>query len=420
MKEGLLIKAPLAERITYWHLLSFAALLPYDRFYSELVLVSLLLHTLIHFRRTDLYRLNWYPSFFPAGIFLVTLTAMAWTGFATEALHTCERQLSLLLFPLIFLIHPFDYKRYTQQVLFAMALSCSVALVYLYHFAFGIIRFNHLPLRALFSNAFINHNFSAPIDMHATYFSMYIALAATGLVTCIRDTQNKAWRWLYGAMLILLCAGLLQLSSRAVLIAMAIVVNMVMPFWLSTVKQRKIFFVAVLLLSGFIALLFSRMEDLHTRFVVELKEDLTQNSIRNNTLEPRAVRWQRAWELVKAAPVTGHGSGSEVPLLKEIYFRDKLYNSYLNQLNAHNQYLSQMIQAGIIGLLVLLAVFITGFRYALQNRDLCFCSFLVLTATVCFSENILDANKGIFFFAFFYSLFYIGGRKKRVMQLIQK
>jgi hypothetical protein len=38
---------------------------------------------------------------------------------------------------------------------------------------------------------------------------------------------------------------------------------------------------------------------------------------------------------------------------------------------------------------------------------------MIIIAVVSFSENILDANKGIFFFAFFYALFFLGGKKER-------
>ena len=93
----------------------------------------------------------------------------------------------------------------------------------------------------------------------------------------------------------------------------------------------------------------------------------------------------------------------------------KLYNSFLHNLNAHNEYLSFLIKSGVIGLLVYLAVLALGFRISLQQKDLLFFSFMVIITTVSFSENILDVDKGIIYYAFFYSFFiFSGARKMRV------
>jgi len=159
----------------------------------------------------------------------------------------------------------------------------------------------------------------------------------------------------------------------------------------------------------------TRVDDLKARFIIGLQEDLTQSNISNSQAEPRVVRWKAAWELIQQSPVYGHGSGSEVALLKEEYYQRKLYNSYLHELNAHNQYLSTWLKTGVLGLMVLLYTFYCGFSTAIKNRDLLFGCFMIIIATVSFSENILDANKGIFYFSFFFSLFYLFGVNRKVI-----
>ena len=122
-------------------------------------------------------------------------------------------------------------------------------------------------------------------------------------------------------------------------------------------------------------------------------------------LEPRIMRWESAIKLIKQSPLIGYGSGSQKRLLKDVYFRDKLYGSYLHELNTHNQYLSFWLAFGIGGLLVFLATLYMGFSVAWQNRDILFICFLLLVTIPAFSENILNVNKGIFFYAFFFSFF---------------
>ncbi|MCW3088668.1 MAG: O-antigen ligase family protein [Sediminibacterium sp.] len=396
-----------ASRVTFCHLLVFVIALPFDRLYSELTLISLVIHTALHARRSTIRPIPLASLWIPAAVYLLTLAGTLYTHYYAEAFYEWERQLAILLFPLLFFFNPIDLNKCRLPVLLALAVSCTLTLSCLYARVFLMIYTDHLPLAALFSNAFINHNFAQPIEMHATYFSMYIALSAVTAIYFLLRPGKKIARILSGIMLLVLMAGLVQLSSRAVLIAFALILNLVIPLLLLPRRNRVAFiFIAILFsLSGIYTI--TRIDNLKSRFIVELKEDLTQASIRNNTLEPRIVRWQSSWPLVKRSLLYGYGSGSELPVVKEGYFQRKLYNSYVNGLNAHNEYLSILIKTGVIGLLVFLYALYRGFRVAVKRTDVFFCSFLVIIASVSFSENILDGTKGVFFFAFFFSLFYL-------------
>jgi O-antigen ligase len=150
------------------------------------------------------------------------------------------------------------------------------------------------------------------------------------------------------------------------------------------------------------------------RWVTSLKSDLDPNFVYTELSEPRAVRWKSAWELIRRSPVVGYGSGSEIKLLKDKYFENKLFVSYLDELNAHNQYLSFFIKYGIIGLMLYLFTLSYGFLKAWKNKDAVFFSFMVLIAIVSLSENILDVNKGIFFYGFFFSFFIFADKNNRI------
>ncbi len=86
-------------------------------------------------------------------------------------------------------------------------------------------------------------------------------------------------------------------------------------------------------------------------------------------------------------------------------FKKKYYNSFINKLNTHNQYLSFALKSGLIGLLVYLVTLVFGFKKALTNKDLLFFSFMTVVTFVSFSENYLEVEKGIIFYAFFFSFF---------------
>jgi len=123
------------------------------------------------------------------------------------------------------------------------------------------------------------------------------------------------------------------------------------------------------------------------------------------TTDTRLARWRVSYGLIKRSPVIGYGAGSEIGLLQDGFYSHKLYNSYLNKLNTHSEYLSFLLKSGIIGLFIYLGTLAFGFRAALRNKNIFFFTFMLLIAVVSLSENLLDVDKGIIFYAFFFTFF---------------
>ncbi len=406
MREIFYIDDTLTNRISYYLLLAFLVALPFDMFYSEMVLVCLLIHSLIHIDRARPFRLR-RSLLLVVALYVLTMIGTLYTHDPHQAWKDWEKQLALLLFPLIFSINGLDLQRYKLPLFKAFGLSCLLTVAGLYIFAWDTLRFNGLGLGSLFTAPFMNHNFSMPIDLHATYFSMYIAISLITFAWLFMRSRRWSWdQWLYGLALLILLAALLQLASRAVWAAV-LVMLITVPFFLMGRRQVRLFILIVMPLAACFLFAMIRSSTFTDRYIVGLKDDLSLSAEDPGVLEPRVVRWKCALELIRASPWIGYGTGAEVSLLKESYFDHHLYSSYLNELNAHNEYLSFLLKTGLGGLLVYLALLAIGFRKAIRSRDAFFYGFLVIAFCVCFSENILDTNKGIFFFSFFFSLFFV-------------
>src|SRR5882757_7372089 len=103
MKEIFYIEDTPANRISYYFLLIFLVTLPFDRMYSELALIGLLLHTLVHVRWTRIKETGWsfrWVGWLSAGIYLLTVMGTLYTAKHSQAFSEWEKQLALLLFPL--------------------------------------------------------------------------------------------------------------------------------------------------------------------------------------------------------------------------------------------------------------------------------------------------------------------------------
>ncbi len=392
------------NRISFYHLALFLILLPYDFFYSELVLISFALHTLIHLKKADLKKLVNRHVWLLLSVYLVNLLALTYSNNKQEGVNLLVRQLAVFLFPVLFALSHIDLAKYRRQLVCIFGISCTLTVLYLYYDALKTIVVFKLPLASLFTVNFMNHNFSLPVGIHATYLSVYIAFSIIAFLAIPLQEKAVEYKWVYIVATLILFAGLVQLSSRAVFIAFLLIINLVLPFMLFTGKSRWRFFFSAVFVSALLLLMINSVDSFRTRYVSELKTDLTDKVTIIENTEPRLARWEAILELVKASPLVGYGNGAENDLLKEKYFKKGLYISYLNEFNTHNQYLATLLKTGIAGLLLFLFVLYTGYSAAIKRRDVLFMSFMIMITVVSLSENILDLNKGIFFYSFFFSM----------------
>jgi len=420
MKELFLIKDNLANKISYYHVMLLLLSLPFDRFYSHLILVSLAIHTIIQFKKASAKPLFTWRTAVLQSVFWVTLISTVYTINLKQSLLEWELYLPILLLPLIFCFNPLDLKKYRSQLFLTFALGCTATIIYLYFDVIATIRHYHLPSSAILSHAFTNHNFSEPIDMHATFLSLQIAVALIYLLSrLIGEKLSSSAKIFYIICCVILSTGIIQLSSKSVFAALFLVINFAIPYFLMRKSRRKWYFLISGILSCMVLIGIFNFHALRDRYWVELKEDLSP-TFAGQTVEPRLERWKIAAGLISQSPVIGHGAGSEIGILQEKYFAKKFYSSYLHRLNAHNEYLSFLIKTGICGLAVYLATLIYGFKKAIRKRDVVFFSFMILIAIVSLSENVLDADKGVMFYSFFFSFFVFASEQQEKINLPAK
>jgi len=404
------IKDSLTNKISYYHLMLLMASLPFDRFYSHLILISYGIHTLIHLKRGTVKPLFKWRTIILQSVFFITVLSTFYSTNQNEGFNDWGKQIPIFLFPVFFCLNPLDVKKYRSQLLLAFALVCTITVIYLYADAFVTIRHYQLPVLAILSGAFINHNFAEPIDMHATFFSMQLVIALVYLIGFLIKEKNQYTRLFHLFCIIILSAGLIQLSSKSVLMVVFIAINIAVPYFIFKGSKRWKFVVVSSLLSLMLIAGILSSGAFRERFLNEFKIDLSK-ATSNEISDGRLARWQVVTGLINKKPVIGYGSGSEMGLLQDAFYKHKFYNSYLSKLNAHNEYLSLWLKSGVIGFLIYSATLIWGVFISFKHKDLLFFTFILLIAIVSFSENLLDVDKGIFFYALFYSFFSFSTKK---------
>lgn len=393
----------LNNRISYYLLMLLLLSLPFNMFYSHLLLIGLALHTIIQIRKSNIKPVFTQTNFILTAVFFVTLLSTIYTTNKPQAFTELGRQVTILLIPLIFIFNPLDIKKYRHSLLLIFSFGCTITIIYLFFEALFTIKHYHLPITALASSAFTNHNFSEPLDIHATFFSMQIAIALFYLLYIFVRESVKPYKFFWLICCGILAMGILQLSSKSIFIALLLTINIALP-WFMLKGRSRFRFVAVsaALFIVVMAGIYTR-DTFKERYVTELKKDLSKSTGAELT-DPRLARWVVAISVGAQSPVIGHGAGTEIGLLKDPFFDHQFYRSYLAGLNSHNQFISLFIKSGITGLLVYLFVLIFGIGVATAKRDLLLMAFMIIITAVSFSENFLDVDKGIFFYSVFFSL----------------
>src|ERR1700761_4540946 len=233
----------LADRISFYHLAALLASLPFDMFYSHLILISYIIHTLIHLKKADIKPIFTKNMRLLQSVFIITALSTIYATNKNAAFDEWGKHIMILVFPVVFCLNPLDIKKHLPKLLTIFAAVCSLVIIYFYFDAIKVIRYYHLPLSTLFTAAFTNHNFSEPFDLHATFFSMQVAVALVYILTVLVKNHTKGYRrTAYLVCALILTAGLIQLSAKSVFGVVIVVINAAIPYFLLNGKRRVRYF----------------------------------------------------------------------------------------------------------------------------------------------------------------------------------
>jgi len=371
MKKLLFPDDKLANRISYYHLLLLLGSLPFNLFFSHIILISFGAHTLINLNREHFKQVFKWRNLLLQSVFVVTVISTIYSDNKAGAFSAWAVQLPILLLPIFFSFTNLDLKKYRHPLLLGFSVVCTGVVLYLFADALFTIKYYKLPVSAIFSQAFTNHNFTEPMAIHATFFSMQLLMALVYMVLLFIKQRAVYLKLFYAFCIVVLTAGLFQLCAKSVLFCLFVVINLALPFFLWNGLRRVKFIAIAMSVSLLLGCIVLRSTALKERLVTDLITDVSA-PVKGETTEPRAARWEVARDLIAQSPIIGYGAGTEVDLLHQEYFRRKYYSSFLNNLNVHNEYLSFLIKSGILGLMVYFATLAFGFKKAINHKDLLF------------------------------------------------
>lgn len=121
------------------------------------------------------------------------------------------------------------------------------------------------------------------------------------------------------------------------------------------------------------------------------------------SLIQRLAFWKAAYKTWQQDPLIGVGSGDLKEAMEKWYQTSSLKGHPSFWLKPHNQYLTFLVQFGIVGFIVCLcSVFIP---FCIRPHSTLYLFFIALIGLSMFTEDTLDTQAGITFFAFFHAYF---------------
>ncbi|GEM_PF-593867 len=339
--------------------------------------------------------------------YIALVIGMIWTENNSFGLSKLENKLSFLLIPILFTFSNFSItrKKIMDVLLFSLLLSLLIN--------YGIALYASVILtESSIYDSLINANFSQL--MHRSYYCNYLII---GCIVILDRLFKKEAHWLYVIMFCLFSIGVFQtIAKSGILIYFLLIPAFI--FWqlLKTKQYRSI----LICLSGFvisIALLAKIDNPIKTRFqhipaALESFESKNNPSTESNT--SRLLMWSTSIDVFKEFPFAGVGTGDYDDVLTK---KNESYGNSgvaMHRYNSHNQFLNTMVQLGLLGLVVLIMLFLNGFKMAYQQKNI-----IGLFTLSCFFlnflfESFIESQAGIILFCLLtIAIFYLKPKTNR-------
>jgi hypothetical protein len=142
------------------------------------------------------------------------------------------------------------------------------------------------------------------------------------------------------------------------------------------------------------------------QIIFEIQTYLLRGNPSGNSITQRFEYWKTGIRIFLENPWIGVGTGDVQRAFDKKYSENNSLLAQKYRLHTHNQYLTFFIAFGALGGILFLASLITPWIYALKKQYMLYVYFMIIAAISFFTEDTLETQAGVTFFAFFNSFFY--------------
>ena len=324
--------------------------------------------------------------------FLIHLISVAYSDNQERAWFDIEVKLSLIIFPVIFLFKSPYLIKNKKWVL--------------YSFVYGSIASSIIMLikasqnySELGSAAFYYANIAL---FHPSYMAMYFIFAIGILIDYMISKKNlNKFQILPAIGILFLLRMIFLLQSKAGMLSIIVIATFLLI--LSLIRLRSFLLkIAISILVVSLSLVMVQKSSRLQAMMSSVKEISEKGQSEDSTTGIRFAIWEVAAQEIKNSWIIGVGAGDIKPVLFKDYERQHLNGALEKNLNVHNQYIETFLGQGIIGFLLLIGIFLFGFKHARKRKEILGSIFMLLILLSFGPESMLNNQMGVIFIAFFY------------------
>lgn len=384
-------------RIADYCFLSFFAVLPFLDIFAPIVLVLVLFTGLFFKSQSNFISIikNNKGLFLLMSFFILGLISLSYTSDISKSLERLSKMMAYIVVPIAFVtINPSSelLRKAIRVFIYALIVFCCFSLLRLGYFLLVDYEISHW------------YNFVQD-SMYHKYMPEDAMYLNTGLVFVLFGTFNKNFKLLVSFLF------LTVIVLFGVRLGLFVFMLILFIYFLRNIKDLLNVKTLVIALLGVVAsvVLIQQSRYANDKFFDTLQklgfntgEQVSEVGENYHDISLREKLWSSATEVISKNPILGHGVGDEKNELTKIYI-EKGYD--IGRFNAHNQYLSSMIQFGLIGLGLLFLLFGYLFRLSKQRKNIQLFLITIIMIISMITESYLELQQGVFYFCTFVTLF---------------
>jgi O-antigen ligase len=327
------------------------------------------------------------------------------------------KRLSFVLFPLVLFYPGARIIKNTDLIIRLFAICTFIYIVYCFgnalHHSFTMQNhkwiFNPHPVEYDYENFFYGARLSDPV--HPSYLAMYIVISALISFEALFDksvTHLKRILWIL--MILIFSVVIYLLSARAGILAGILIFP---AYFLLKFFKRFPKWIILFVLFAMVALLIvvAKRNDRVSSSIEDVSKDKFDNTLKS---DPRLLIWKSALGVVRKNLILGVGTGDATEELKKEFVARGYIDGYYDNLNAHNQFLEILLENGLIGFILFMAILAYLAFIAINRHNLLLGLFVVTIIVFFIFETMLNRLAGVSFFALFSFLLIYAGTDKSI------
>ena len=332
-------------------------------------------------------------------LFLLHLLGLLYTSNFEYAIKDLKIKLPIFFLPIVFITSPSLTITEFRSILKVLLITALLSSIYGMYYYLRYFQVTFFELREM--SRFISHIRLSLLNIIAAFAAFYLL-------------AKNNWRKFSYTNLYYLIAGIWLFIFNGIMGArMGLVVFFILLLLGSiflVIRHKKIWLAAVLLVLMIALPILSYVTlpsiKMRTHEVVyELQSYQLNQDPNGKSIAQRFVYWNIAWDIFKTAPLIGIGTGDVADAFNSYYLAHPNLLQQQYQHRAHNQWLTILLTFGILGLILFMLVVFYPLFYKRKYLDYFYIVFFIAFALSLLTEDTLETQAGVTFYALFNCLF---------------